>query len=265
MVPKDDETDLKRNKRRERDASEKLDEERQMKELQEQIKKAGVDMSSIPEGEASQLNREDTEMPIAFSVQMETKALPTEERTIKKPKLDLFGEDGPAKPLPRKISKFCLHLKGNGLGEKGNEKRKGMTKLEQIHSTFKDKKRERTRPWIRPGIIVKILSPQLKAHGYYKQKGVIKRCVESYIAEIELLSSKAIVQVDQAELETVLPAIGGKLLVLKGQHEDCTAELIDINIEKFSVQATLLDGRGKGRKEWYLYEDVSKLFNQQHG
>ena len=141
---------------------------------------------------------------------------------------------------------------------------KGLTHLEKIHAGIREKHKKLTLDgWIKPGIVVKVMSPGLRIHGYYKQKGVIKKLIDAYIAEIEMIGSGDIVRVDQAELETVLPAVGGKLLILKGPNEDCIAELTGIDIERFSVEVRLLNGSEKGHKEWYEYEDVAKLYNQQ--
>lgn len=45
------------------------------------------------------------------------------------------------------------------------------------------------RPWIREGIIVKILSEALKVHGYYKKKAKIINVDKSnpYVAELSIL------------------------------------------------------------------------------
>lgn len=149
-------------------------------------------------------------------------------------------------------------------GEGGGVKRKGMSRLESIHATFKKSKSGLHRSWLKSGIVVKVLSLALKAHGYYKQKGVIKRLIDPFIAELEMIESHDIIRVDQAELETVLPAIGGKVRILKGIHEDAVAEVTSLDVEQFSVEVAMLSGSRIGRKEWYTYEDVSKIYNQQH-
>lgn len=248
MVPKDDESDLKRNKRRERDAAEKQDDVRHMKEIKMQIKKASNHTEDVAEDSPVEFTREETDAPISFSVLKEAvKETDTPEHDAKKPKLDLFGEEQPA----------------DIQSSKPKDKNRGLTNLEMIHAGIKQKHKRVSSAWIKAGIVVKVLSPALRIHGYYKQKGVIKRIVDSYLAEIEMLNSKDIVRVDQAELETVLPAIGGRLLILKGAHEDCIAEVTGLDIDKFSVEVKLLMGSEKGQKQWYEYEDVSKLYNQQ--
>ena len=48
----------------------------------------------------------------------------------------------------------------------------------------------REEPWVREGIVVKIMSRALREAGYYKSKGVVVAALEGgYIAEIEVLES----------------------------------------------------------------------------
>ena len=275
LVPKEDEADVRRSKRKERDVAEKQDDVRQMKEIQRQIEKAAarqIDETKItmtttaPDELATtitELNRTETDGPISFSVQKEC----DEKEASKKQKLEFFAED-PSVTSQSDSShgvRWTLQgLKFLGYPLVPERRSKGLTHLEKIHAGIKEKHKKLTLDgWVKPGIVVKVISPGLRIHGYYKQKGVIKKLIDAYIAEIEMIGTGDIVRVDQAELETVLPAVGGKLLILKGPHEDCIAELTGIDIERFSVEVRLLNGSEKGHKEWYEYEDVAKLYNQQ--
>jgi hypothetical protein len=72
-------------------------------------------------------------------------------------------------------------------------------------------------PWLCKGIVVKVLSPSLKDHGYWKKKGVVVKVSDGgFLAEIEMLNSGDVVRVDQAELETVVPGVGKAVMVVKG-------------------------------------------------
>lgn len=66
--------------------------------------------------------------------------------------------------------------------------------------------------WVVKGLVVKVLSKALKEAGYYKVKAVVKRVMPPskgrVVAELEVLTDGALLQVDQAELETVLPQPG---------------------------------------------------------
>ncbi len=47
------------------------------------------------------------------------------------------------------------------------------------------------------------MSKALKESGYYKGKGVVNKVLKRFVAEISMLDGGDILQVDQAELETV--------------------------------------------------------------
>lgn len=57
--------------------------------------------------------------------------------------------------------------------------------------------------WIVEGIVVKIKDKGLEK--YYNQKGKILQVVEPFIAQVEMLNTKAKLQIDQDLLETVIP------------------------------------------------------------
>jgi len=113
--------------------------------------------------------------------------------------------------------------------------------------------------WLFPNIIVKVMSKELKEAGYYKQKGVVEKVLNKYVGEIAMLGSGDVVRVDQAQLETVLPQPGGRVLVVNGLYRGCTATLQAIDTDKFQAQVRLLDGPSRGKDVWQEYEDVCKL------
>ena len=61
-------------------------------------------------------------------------------------------------------------------------------------------------------------------------------------------------QVDQAQLETVLPAPGGAVMVVRGRSVGSRGELVEIDEQNFRARI-LLKG---GEKEWFDYEDICK-------
>ena len=64
----------------------------------------------------------------------------------------------------------------------------------------------------------------------------------------------ACLQVDQAQLETVLPAPGGSVVVVRGSREGSSGKLQEIDTEKFRAQVLL----ASGEQEWFDYEDICK-------
>uniref|UniRef100_A0A0D3FKJ7 KIN17-like protein n=1 Tax=Oryza barthii TaxID=65489 RepID=A0A0D3FKJ7_9ORYZ len=101
--------------------------------------------------------------------------------------------------------------------------------------------------WLCPGIVVKVMSKSLAEKGYYKQKGVVKRVIDKYVGEIEMLESKHVLRVDQDELETVIPQIGGLVRIVNGAYRGSNARLLSVDTERFcakvQVEKGLYDGK----------------------
>ena len=110
------------------------------------------------------------------------------------------------------------------------------------------------------GIVVKIVSKALQSEGLYKKKGAVRRCLQGgYVAEIDVIDTGARVQVDQTELETVLPSVGGAVVVLKGEHRGLTGKMDGLETDKYVAVVTLREGPNKGATVRFDYEDISKL------
>ncbi len=66
--------------------------------------------------------------------------------------------------------------------------------------------------WLRQGLVVKIMSAELKAAGLYKQKGVVKRVVNEQVSRfacpiiLKLAIPAEVQQVSSACTQTALPA-----------------------------------------------------------
>ena len=61
--------------------------------------------------------------------------------------------------------------------------------------------------WLHPGIVVKIMNKRLSDGRFYKQKGTVLRVVDDYVGEVKLNDSGAVIRLDQADLETVIPKV----------------------------------------------------------
>ena len=122
-----------------------------------------------------------------------------------------------------------------------------------------------TSPWLLKGIVVKVMSKALRESGYYKQKGVVVKVVDGYVGEIEMTGSGDVVRVDQAELETVVPQVGGSVLILAGPLRGSTGTLVNIDEKAYAaeVRVVVVDRRSNEEKTTKTvkleYEDFSKL------
>jgi DNA/RNA-binding protein KIN17 len=121
--------------------------------------------------------------------------------------------------------------------------------------------------WLFEGIVVKVMAKELAPQGFYKAKGVVRAVVDRYVGEIALLEDNArgggaddvIIRVDQAQLETVLPAVGGGVRVLRGAHRGAAGVLLSVDVARFKACVRLRRGAADGRELELDYEDISKI------
>ncbi|CAD5334628.1 unnamed protein product [Arabidopsis thaliana] len=93
-----------------------------------------------------------------------------------------------------------------------------------------------------------------------KRKGVVKRVIDKYVGEIEMLESKHVLRVDQVELKTVLPQIGGMVKIVNGAYRGSNTRLLDLDTEKFCAKVQIEKGVYDGRVIKSIeYEDICKL------
>lgn len=106
--------------------------------------------------------------------------------------------------------------------------------------------------WLCEGIIVKVMSNALADKGYYKKKGVINKVINKYVGEMQMLDSKHVLRVDQAELETVIPQIGGLVKIVNGAYRGSNAKLLSVDVDKYSAKLRIEKG---------LYDGMGGYFN----
>jgi len=111
-------------------------------------------------------------------------------------------------------------------------------------------------PWLMKNIVVKITSEALRDSGFYRKKGVVKNTRDGgFVGEIVPLDHpETALRVDQAELETVLPAVGGAVVIVRGPTRGRKGTLKKLETEHFRA---VVDA--DGTEERYEYEDVCKL------
>jgi DNA/RNA-binding protein KIN17 len=90
-------------------------------------------------------------------------------------------------------------------------------------------------------------------------QGVVEQVLDKYIGEVSMLGSGDVIRVDQAELETVLPSPGGRVLVVNGNHRGTKGQLIGVDIKRFQAEVELGKGPYQGQTVWLDYEDVCKM------
>lgn len=257
-IDRDSETLFKEKMKNKRIRADLAEEEKQEREIQKQIEKAEQFLSTVRNGDIEKENIESAEPP------------------FKELKLEGGVKIGFALGSKSNVGKEKGESSSRLVFEENEEKERKNTKMKENGSTGKsgkstleelmreeEKAKERSNRkdyWLCEGIIVKIMSKTLAEKGYYKQKGVVRKVIDKYVGEIEMLESKHVLRVDQEELETVIPHIGGLVRIVNGAYRGSNARLLGVDAEKFcakvQVEKGIYDGRVLKAVE---YEDICKL------
>ncbi|OMO53464.1 hypothetical protein CCACVL1_28618 [Corchorus capsularis] len=145
--------------------------------------------------------------------------------------------------------------------EEENERKRKNEMKELMREEEKAKERSNRKDyWLCEGIIVKLMSKALAQKGYYKQKGVVRKAIDKYVGEIEMLESTHVLRVDQEELETVIPQIGGIVRIVNGAYCGSNARLLGVDTDKFCAKVQIEKGVYDGRVIQAIeYEDICKV------
>jgi DNA/RNA-binding protein KIN17 len=140
-------------------------------------------------------------------------------------------------------------------------KKRKLSALEEIKKAEEQKKDrfKRTDYWLVENIVVKVLNKKLGDGKYYKQKGVVTQVIDKYIAVVKMLDVGDVIKIDQQQLETVIPAIGGKVLVVNGAYRGSSGILLSIDVDKFMAEVRLESGGHTGSVISFPYEDICKV------
>ncbi|KAB5542173.1 hypothetical protein PHYPO_G00088390 [Pangasianodon hypophthalmus] len=218
------------------------DEERSAKFIEEQVRRGREGKEPEEEPVFTELKREKEEEKVAFN---------------------LAGSAAPAK-ASTSLGSNALKIAASGKrkdtsqGADSKEKRKKSALDEIMEMEEKKKKSVRSDNWIRPDIVVKVITKRL-GDKYYKKKAVIREVQDKYTAIVKLIDSGDKLKLDQSHLETVIPAPGKRVVIVNGQYRGMEAILEGIDEKNFSAQLTLDSGAMKGKRvEGIPYEDFSK-------
>ena len=99
--------------------------------------------------------------------------------------------------------------------------------------------------WLCPGLVVRLLSRALHSGALYRQKGcVLSVDAEGRVATVSTLppsSPALVVQVERRELETVIPALGQEVLLVRGADKGRRATLLRLSEEQETCSVRMLD------------------------
>ncbi|CAD6189762.1 unnamed protein product [Caenorhabditis auriculariae] len=223
---------------------EKDDEDRHMQMMEDMVKK--LNKKPTPE----ELAR-----PQPSSVSVFDKAKKTSSAVKKEEPEEEDSEDDRRshRKNERKRSRSPRDDKGK---DRGKRKKSALDEILEMEEQKKERK-NRKDYWLHEGIVVKVMTKSLGSE-YYKTKGVVKKLIDDYTANIKL-DDGTLVKLDQEHVETVIPSIGRRMLIVNGAYRDCEADLDGIDEKNFCLNLTIASGIMKGRTVKLPYEDASKL------
>ncbi|XP_034711915.1 KIN17-like protein [Vitis riparia] len=248
-IDRDSETLFKERLKNKRMRADMVEEEKQERQIKRQIEKAEQLMPLV--GGSSQPNesellslKSENGGKIAFAL---GSSKPIVKEKVESSKL--VFEDGESENI----------VKGKGAGGSGIG---GVSALDELMREQEKVKERNNRKdyWLCDGIVVKVMSKALAEKGYYKKKGIVLKVIDRYVGEIEMLDSKHVLRVDQEELETVIPQIGGLLRIVNGAYRGSNARLLAVDTEKYSAKVQIEKGIYDGRVlQAVEYEDICKV------
>jgi DNA/RNA-binding protein KIN17 len=109
-----------------------------------------------------------------------------------------------------------------------------------------------------------VLNPSVGRGRFYRKKARIFAVRGGgFVAKVRLLDGNGKIKVDQEELETVLPAPGGTVLVVRGAFRGERGVLLGVEEDRFVARVELSVSRrsgdgGSARIVELAYEDVCK-------
>lgn len=187
----------------------------------------------------------------------------TEAKRIEETKHKSLLSDNPLKNDSRggKISSAGSKNSGSKEHRRDKGEKRKVSALEAIIEDEETKKERQNRKdyWLVEGIVVKVVAKSL-GDKYYKKKGVVTEVLDKYVATVSMLDSGHKLKLDQAHLETVIPAVRRTVLVVNGAYRGCNAILKEVDEKNYCVMIEISSGPLKGRiVDKVDYEDICKL------
>ncbi|KAH8322494.1 hypothetical protein KR067_009486 [Drosophila pandora] len=235
---------------------EKDDEERMTDFIEKQIKKAKAKEgdSETDQEKFTELKREENQ-PLKLDIRLEKKFQP--ETVLGKSALTSKRS---ASEVDEKVFKKPKSIAGDR--DRDREGSQSRSALDEIIKQEEAKKERANRKdyWLHKDIVVKFISKSM-GDKFFKQKAVVQEVIDKFQAKIKFLDTGEKLKVDQAHLETVIPALDKPVMVVNGAYRGSEAILKKLDERKFSVSVEILHGPLKGRiVDNVQYEDISKLY-----
>ncbi|XP_014212941.1 DNA/RNA-binding protein KIN17 [Copidosoma floridanum] len=220
-------------KKEKKEKMDKDDEERMLEFIQKQVKKGKTsEENGEEEEELRPLERPEDDAPLKLDIKMK-----------------------PKKIVPMLFVKPLLDGK-HGLDKSKSSKRKSIKSEEESHKKIKKEKNDseedekavgKDKGWLVVGISVKVVTKSL-GEKYHKAKGTVEEIVDpdGFVGKVKLKSPDEVkgnlIKIDQEHLETVIPALDGQVMILKGKYRSKVGVLKKVRIDDFCADIELENG-----------------------
>lgn len=232
-IDRDPETLAAQERKAKKQKMDKDDEERLMDFIDKQIERAKGQDIKEEEDETFKipLMRSESDAPLVLDIKLKPKPKLLPVLEIKQEKI----KDEDSKNWFNKL------VSNKSIDEK-NEKLKRSNETESVKK-LKSDDNSSIEGWLREGLMVKVTTKSL-GDKYYKAKGVVQSVSsDGFVGKVKLKTPEEVdghvIRLDQEYLETVIPAIGKKILILWGKHKGTRAIVKKLHIEHYSVDVEL--------------------------
>mmetsp|Transcript_7481 Transcript_7481/g.12688 ORF Transcript_7481/g.12688 Transcript_7481/m.12688 type:complete len:412 (+) Transcript_7481:66-1301(+) len=262
-IDRDPETLRKVEAKAKRERTDLDSEEKHMRDLERQVKAA---RAAAPEEEfagPSELKRNDPDEKVSCTCNLSKAA--SGKAKLSESSCSLFSASGASSSQVdgRSDGAGGHSTSASSTGDGSKSKGSAIEALMAEEMKRKDTTK-RTDYWLVPGIVVKVMNKDLRDGKFYKQKGTVLKVFERYTAHVRLQSSGdelgPLLKLDQDDLETVIPTVGGRVMIVNGAYRGETARLTSLDIDAFCVAVRIEGGPYHGHAVNKIdYEDVCKL------
>lgn len=246
-IDNDPDTLAAKEKKAKKIKMDKDDEERMLAFVQKQVEMGKKEEDSTIEPACTDLRRSETDEKITLKLEP-SKIKPALHINLK-PLKDLTKE---------KQSNDKIETLEKKTWFKGEKRRCALDDIMEQEEKSKEQANRKDH-WLAEGVVVKVVT-KILGEGFYKKKGWVRELLDKYTCVVKMLEGGQKVKLDQAHLETVIPAVGRSVRVLNGAYRGHTATLVRLCERDYCVTIEINSGLLKGRiVENVQYEDISKL------
>ncbi|XP_014247929.1 DNA/RNA-binding protein KIN17 [Cimex lectularius] len=172
--------------------------------------------------------------------------------------LPVFKKPEPVDLKSSALAKLKVQKKEKEFNKKEEKRKSALDEIMEEEERRRSKVRKRDY-WLETDIVVKVVTKSL-GEKYENKKGVVEEVIDKYVGVVRMFDTGAKLKLDQAHLETVIPAIGRKVKILNGAYRGVKAELLEIFSDRYCVDVKIASGPLNGKIVKGLpYEEISKL------